>query len=709
MYLSVVWSIDVTSQRFSFLFLASAALLLLACASDESQPLSYSQAVTTATDICMEDKWNAAGNSQGLNCTAKEVYIEELPDGSKIIDAEIVDGDGCAYPGDTATVNIIADIHFNSDRYDVGVYTSLDGGDALTGTCGVDVLNPLAPPPAFDADGDACGDVDTPGGGATFDTFAFQTLTVTCEDTDFDGFLDLGTCFSWRTNGNNELCTAAGDVYPGTPSKCFCERVNIPVPVPPAELQMTKIADPETVDEPGGWVTFTVSMVNTGVSPLNDVTLFSLVDDVHGDLNGQGDCSVPQDIPGDGGSYSCSFTAFVSGQAGYVETDTITASGIDTPGNQVTAQASATVTVLDVPSSITITKTALTTSLPEPGGDFDFQVVVVNTSLVDSVTISDLDDTYLSDLQSAGTCSIGGVAALPPFELDPGDTLTCLFTVNHTGQPGDSFTNNVTVTATDDDGQDAGGTSNDQTVTIEDVPAVPLTIVKSTSTPSLPEPGGDFQFSVVITNGSTVDSATVTSLNDTFLADLPNNGSCTDAAGATTAPFVLSPGESMTCTFTVSHTGDPATFDDVVTVAATDDDGADVGGVSNQVTVEITNVPPTANLTKTIVEALVTYQVVINNTSSFDDLSLNALQDDMFGDVFADQNSGNPDIVSTTCAATTLVAGGTYTCSFDAIVNTSPHTNTVSATVIDNEGTAPVPVAVPSDSATITFDQRRNL
>lgn len=260
---------------------------------------------------CMNDNFNNSGKKGNLVCTAKEVFIAEgvcfdaegiklhkgecaaaeLAAGAifdpeaKIIDAMVVGGDGCLYPYDKATVDIIADIHFNADRFDVGVYSALDGGDALFGTCDVDPM-PLEPSPAIDLDGnpDICGDVITGGGGADLADFAFQELTLTCEDTDDDGFLDFSVCFSWRTSGNNDLCQDDQDIFPGTKSKCFCERVNIPVPVPAAELNVVKTASPESVTEPGGTVTFRVEVTNTGVDPNNNVTLNSLSDDIYNDI-----------------------------------------------------------------------------------------------------------------------------------------------------------------------------------------------------------------------------------------------------------------------------------------------------------------------------------------------------------------------------------------------------------------------------------------
>jgi uncharacterized repeat protein (TIGR01451 family) len=74
-----------------------------------------------------------------------------------------------------------------------------------------------------------------------------------------------------------------------------------------------KTADPTSVAEPGGSVTYTFVVNNT--SAVDSVDIDTLDDSIYGDLNGQGDCSVPQTIAA-GGSYSCSITVDVSGNAG---------------------------------------------------------------------------------------------------------------------------------------------------------------------------------------------------------------------------------------------------------------------------------------------------------------------------------------------------------------------------------------------------------
>jgi hypothetical protein len=47
-------------------------------------------------------------------------------------------------------------------------------------------------------------------------------------------------------------------------------------------------------------------------------------------------------------------------------------------------------------------------------------------------------------------------------------------------------------------------------------------------------------------------------------------------------------------------------------------------------------------------------------------------------------------------------AGDSYTCTFDAVVTSSPHTNTASGAVSDDDANDVSPT--PSDTATVTFE-----
>jgi hypothetical protein len=118
----------------------------------------------------------------------------------------------------------------------------------------------------------------------------------------------------------------------------------------PSDIKVIKTATPEHVDEPGDDVTFSFTVNN--LSTVDAVTLDSLTDTVFGDLNGQGDCAVPQTIPA-GGSYSCSITFYVSGEAGDMHTNVVTASGTDDDGNPVSDDDDATV-FIEGPTAITL-------------------------------------------------------------------------------------------------------------------------------------------------------------------------------------------------------------------------------------------------------------------------------------------------------------------------------------------------------------------
>jgi uncharacterized repeat protein (TIGR01451 family) len=207
------------------------------------------------------------------------------------------------------------------------------------------------------------------------------------------------------------------------------------------DITVVKNATPDSVVEPGGLVTFDVTVTNTGSE---DLTLTSLVDDIHGDLNGQGDCVLPQALAAGGGSYSCSFTAAVSGNAGDIETDTITAAVADDEGNSAANAAQATVTITDADVSVDIVKTASDTSIPEPGSNVDYTLTITNNSS-EPVTIVALDDTYTLSAE----CN-----ALVNAELGVGASVSCQYTVDFAGADAGAYTNAATVTVRDDEGNE---------------------------------------------------------------------------------------------------------------------------------------------------------------------------------------------------------------------------------------------------------------
>ena len=199
------------------------------------------------------------------------------------------------------------------------------------------------------------------------------------------------------------------------------------------DMTVTKSANPTTLVEPGGNVEFSVTVTNT--SNLSDVlTIDDLTDDIHGDITMvQGDVSattcgdaIGKKLTAMSPSYSCKFTADVTGIPGYKETDTVTAKAKDEEGNTVTKSDTATVEILDFTTTgpaITVTKDANPTSVNEPGGNVVFSVSVKNNSSVDSVTIDSMTDDVHGDITqvqgdisattctAATTCTTGRVLA----------------------------------------------------------------------------------------------------------------------------------------------------------------------------------------------------------------------------------------------------------------------------------------------------------
>lgn len=196
-------------------------------------------------DSCLQTNWEDAGNSQNLVCRAKEVYFTEWVDPPSLSCQE----------GELITLSLVAKIHYNTARYDSGWTVATDGGDALRGECSVNGLvsggYDYKPTPSKskteayvswndDAVGgnDECGDLIINGGGGADLVVPFiQEQQIKCVDDNLDGLLDFGVCFSWRVKGTDGFCTLSrdtdgtqgveADLFPGTPSKCFCSRVDV--------------------------------------------------------------------------------------------------------------------------------------------------------------------------------------------------------------------------------------------------------------------------------------------------------------------------------------------------------------------------------------------------------------------------------------------------------------------------------------------------
>ncbi|MFZ5848746.1 MAG: DUF7507 domain-containing protein [Actinomycetota bacterium] len=475
-------------------------------------------------------------------------------------------------------------------------------------------------------------------------------------------------------------------------------------------IAVDKTAGSATVGEPGGKVTYTVTVTNESPEP---VTLVELADDRFGDRAKGGDllewddpdntCGVLKDVEIlVGGSVGCTFAGKVTGDVGDTHTNTVSAVAQDDDGNQAEASDTAVVTVVDTPPTVKVTKTADKASVPEPGAAVTYTVTVENTS-AEEITLTALADDKFGDLLDGDNDAIEATSCQPGQSLAADETYTCTFTAMLTGlDAGDTHDNTVTATVTDDDGTTATG-EDDETVEVTDV--LPTIEVTKTAPSTIREPGGPVTYAVSVENKS-VEPVTLRTLVDDKFGDLLDDAGNDKVSDSTCVDdTVIGVGEAYTCTFTGQVTGDAGFTHTNVVTATAEDDEKNAATDDDDATVTVSDVAPIIDVTKdadrtSVPEtgAAVTYTVGVKNLSA-EPVTLVSLLDDRFGDLLDD--AGNGAIRSSTCVDGTAIAvGATYTCTFVATVGGgtgSSHVNVVTAVAVDNDGSR----ASDFDTATV--------
>ena len=544
------------------------------------------------------------------NCTANDVRISELRN----------DEDITCEAGTLVELSLRARLVDEAEeRYDIGTFVALDGGNARTGTCQQDYL----PPPLsaggtcsgsgvackWDGDcpaGEACTDGYDPlsGTGPFFNAeqeedpddlcgdveqgvetlYDLVTVTVPCEDTNGDGYLDVGTCVSWD-NSKNTTCVGVEGAVPGTTSRCRCDMTTVGNVIVQGAILVTKVAQPDSLPEPGGNVEFTFTVTNPSQA---SITVDTLNDSVYGDLTlyAGGTCTVPQPLAPTA-SYTCTITAPLTGGPG-AQTETVTASGTDQHGDPVSDTAIAQVIITDILPTIVLTKTVEPISLPEPGGVVTYSVDIANTSApTDPITLTSLLDSLYGDLTdpanpkiSDSTCQLA--------TIDPGDTYECMFKAEVGGTWGTIITDTVTAIGVDDETNPAQA-SDDAAVSI--VPGALIGVTKSVAPECIVEAGDTVLYTVVVSNPNQIP-LDLTTLADDIYGDLtdPDNPKISDG---TCELATIEPSESYTCTFkaAVAIGMDGNSMTDTVTAQATDRAGKTVQD-SDDATVSLCIEPP---------------------------------------------------------------------------------------------------------------------
>ena len=325
--------------------------------------------------------------------------------------------------------------------------------------------------------------VNDNGGTATADDFSFQ--------------VNGGTAQAFQADGQNDLEVAAGtynvtepavagytttyqgcaNIVLGLGETATCVVTNNDVPRGQGSITVSKSANPTTIKEPGGPVTFSVTITNTSADVV--VTIDNVVDDKFGDLDdsgGNGCFDVPINLV-PGGKMNCTFTRQITGTGGTSHVNVVTATGTDASGNSLTASDDARVDITPRLIDLVIVKDA---SSPTPlNGTVDYSLTVTNKG-PDTATNVQLADpapagiTYLTANPSQGTCSLSpSLITCSLGSIAAGQTVTIAIT----GRATAVGTHTNTATVTGGGGRETNPADNvDSAVTVVPAPLRPPTV-----------------------------------------------------------------------------------------------------------------------------------------------------------------------------------------------------------------------------------------
>lgn len=514
-------------------------------------------------------------------------------------------------------------------------------------------------------------------------------------DTDKNNRLDLGETWLYRcskTINEDSTNSASAEAFHPLGYRIFSNQATTTVDVLP-KVKLTKSVNPASMPEPGGTFVYTLEIENTAQE---DVDITDLTDTQP--LSAECLSLINQSLaPGE--TKSCSYGLLRTAPGEYTSSAVVTVE--DDEANVATASDSASAIVIDLNSSLRLTKEASTGLVPEAGESVAFKVTVENTSVADVVTITELGDSIYGDITFAGSviettnCTVNQV-------LLPGASYVCTFSGFVSGNTGDIHKNFVTALGIDDDGKTLNA-SDSATIVIADSNPV-LSITKAPSVASLPEPGGSVQFNITVKNGSPVDAITINSLIDSVYGDITATAG-DDAISEITettcaASFQIPVGDEYSCSFVAPVVG-PAGYlhENTVVVIGEDNDGSTTSAFA-AAEVEIIDVPASLDVTKTanktsVLESGETVGFVVTavNSSSIDEVEITTVIDDQFGSVGGGCSPALP---------ATLIPGAGITCRFTETVAGdlgNPHVNTVTVSGYDDDNVA----VSASDSAQIPF------
>jgi len=318
-------------SRFSYVLAAVAVLAM-----------SLDAAPAFAAKNCLQDV-----SSKHLTCTANDVSI------AKAVNPRNLNGSAINTCFAGTNFSFIADFQVvttATSRQNIGFYMATGGqANALTGTCVDNIVSPLhapgsnTPPGGNPQDtsqctqsggtalclgsslyhendtsltGDNCGDTTSADGTNQFITVELDNIKCPAVGTTFM----LPNCTSWQQPGGAILCASSPPstgwpwvpaATPGSPSKCNCGSVSIPITPISYSMTATKVPSPASTPEPGGNFTYTVGVDNTTSATFGTTgseIITQVCDNRYGNIATSGACS-----GGSNNGNSCTSDANCSG------------------------------------------------------------------------------------------------------------------------------------------------------------------------------------------------------------------------------------------------------------------------------------------------------------------------------------------------------------------------------------------------------------
>ena len=565
----------------------------------------------------------------------------------------------------------------------------ITGGNTATTAGTATGVQPQAAGPVITASGTSYNLAETAASGS----LANYITAYTCVDAaNADAPVSSGTGASFS------LVFPAIQANASTPN-VVCAFTNTPK-APAPSITIVKTASPTTITAAGQSVGYSFLVTNTGNVALSGVTVAETA------FSGTGGVPVATCPAGaaslaPGASITCTATYAATQtdiNTGKI-TNTAVATGTPPSGTAVTSPPSnATVTATANPALL-IVKSVDATELTVAGQVLHYSFVVTNTGNVTLSPVTVAETAFSgSGTPPVITCPAGAAS------LAPGASVTCTgsYTVTQTDIDTGKVTNTATSTGTPPSGPPV--TSPPSTVTVPNVPAPSIHVVKSASPTTVTAAGQSVNYSFLVTNTGNV------TLHGVTVADTAFSGSGTPPvitcpAGAA----AMAPGASVTCTATYAVTQvdiNAGKITNTAVATGTPPTGPPVNSPPSNATVTATSTPAltivksASPTTVTAAGQTVDYSFLVTNTGNVT-LHGVTVTDTAFS------GSGTKPVITCPAGAASLAPGASVTCTATYVVtqtdiNTSKITNTAVAT-----GTPPTgpPVDSPPSSATVTATQ----